>query len=654
MANAKRDAAVGRADNPSCAQKPRARARRWRPKSTRLLRAGFMAGAGLLALAPALATETITYAYDELGRLHQVAHSGSVNGGVSATYNLDLADNRTSVAVSVPVALPTLSIGNANATEGSAITFTVTRSSGTGSSSVIYGTSDGTARAGTDYTTASGTLNFVAGDTFKTFTVPTIDNALVDGNRNFTVNLSSASGATIATGQATGTVNDNDSPSLSISGGNTIEGGQITFTVTRSSGSGTSSVSYATSDGTAHAGADYTGTSNSLSFAAGDTAKTFTVSTNNDTIVNQPQSRNFTVNLSNASGATIGTGQATGTINDNDSPPSFSISPSTVSATEGQPLGFTVTRSGATTGTYTVTYATANGTAIAGNDYNANSATLTFAAAGSQPVTVTTIDDSLSEPNENFSVNLTGASGGATITPGQGTATGTIIDNEPSSLVLTVPSGGPVNLRSLATGYSNQSSVTFNLLSGSTVTGGAGGGAAIDTGSWPAGVTLALNVSGTVRGGGGNGGNGGSGTSFLPTAGGAGGDAIRCNANFAITVTGTVQSGGGGGGGAGGAVAPGVVIGGGGGGGGAPNGLGGVGGNGGGGGPTGGAGSPGTTSGGGAGGAGSAPPGGAGGTYATNGTGGGNNGAPPGFAGYAVRKNGTTCTLNGSVTGTVG
>lgn len=47
----------------------------------------------------ASAAETITYSYDAKGRLSQVAHTGSVNNGVVATYKFDAADNRSSVTV---------------------------------------------------------------------------------------------------------------------------------------------------------------------------------------------------------------------------------------------------------------------------------------------------------------------------------------------------------------------------------------------------------------------------------------------------------------------------------------------------------------------------------------------------------------------------
>ena len=45
--------------------------------------------------APALAAETISYSYDARGRLVQVARTGTVNNGVTTSYTLDKADNRT-------------------------------------------------------------------------------------------------------------------------------------------------------------------------------------------------------------------------------------------------------------------------------------------------------------------------------------------------------------------------------------------------------------------------------------------------------------------------------------------------------------------------------------------------------------------------------
>jgi YD repeat-containing protein len=54
----------------------------------------------LLTAAPAGASETISYGYDARGRLVQVARTGTVNNGVTTSYTLDKADNRTNKTTS--------------------------------------------------------------------------------------------------------------------------------------------------------------------------------------------------------------------------------------------------------------------------------------------------------------------------------------------------------------------------------------------------------------------------------------------------------------------------------------------------------------------------------------------------------------------------
>ena len=102
------------------------------------------------------------------------------------------------------------------------------------------------------------------------------DDAADEDAETFTVTLSTPSNATILDGTGTGTITDNDGvqpslPTLSIGDAPVGEGaGNAVFTVTLSEASTDEvTVAYATADGTAEAGTDYTSTSGTLTFSAG-------------------------------------------------------------------------------------------------------------------------------------------------------------------------------------------------------------------------------------------------------------------------------------------------------------------------------------------------------------------------------------------------
>ena len=289
-----------------------------------------------------------------------------------------------------------------------------------------YATVDGTATAGADYTTTSGTLSFTPGQTTKRVEVQTLPDTDQEGAESFTVRLSGATGATLTDGVATGTIlDDDDRPSLRIGDARVTEGGIAAFTVTLSSAAtGAVTVSYATVDGTATAGADYTTTSGTLSFTPGQTTKRVEVQTLPDT--DQEGAESFTVRLSGATGATLTDGVATGTILDNDEAPTITIGDARV--TEGGTAAFTVTLSSAATRAVTVSYATVDGTATAGADYTTTSGMLTFEVNGdrTQRVEVPTLEDDEAEETETFTVQLSALSGA---TVADGTGTGTITDN---------------------------------------------------------------------------------------------------------------------------------------------------------------------------------------------------------------------------------
>ena len=106
-----------------------------------------------------------------------------------------------------------MSIADAAASEedDSTINFVVTLDPASDESvTVDYATANGSAAAGDDYTAASGSLTFNAGDTTKTIQVSIIDDTVDDDNETLTVTLSNASGAEISDGQATGAITDGD------------------------------------------------------------------------------------------------------------------------------------------------------------------------------------------------------------------------------------------------------------------------------------------------------------------------------------------------------------------------------------------------------------------------------------------------------------
>ena len=195
--------------------------------------------------------------------------------------------------------------------------------------SVDYATSDGSATAPGDYSTTTGTLVVAAGATTGTIDIPVVGNTLHQLNRTFTLTLSNPTGVTLAQSVATGTIVDDDpAPVVSISNTSTPEGdsgltaAQFTVSLDAADGSPTT-VSYATTDGSAAAPGDYLAATGSVTIPAGSTSTSITVDVVGDTLYENDE--NFTVSLSNPTDATLGTATATGTIVNDDAPPVLSI-----------------------------------------------------------------------------------------------------------------------------------------------------------------------------------------------------------------------------------------------------------------------------------------------------------------------------------------
>ena len=337
-------------------------------------------------------------------------------------------------------------------------TITVNRTSGTdGAVTVDYATSDGTATAGSDYTSTSGTLSFANGQASASFNIPITQDTLDEPDETINLALSNATGGATIGAQATAVdtiVDDDPAPALSIDNVSMAEGNSGTqnfvFTVSLDAPSGkTVSVAYATADNTATAGSDYTATSGTLTFTPGQTSATISVPVAGDTTPESDET--FTVNLSSPTNATIAVGTGTGTILDDDSPGELQFASPAQSVSEGAgSITISVTRTGGSGGSVSVDYATAPGTASDGSDYVGTSGTLTWAAGDTAPKTITVpiMQDNTVEGNETFTVTLSNVTGGATIGP-EDTCTVDILDDDLLATGTAVPTASPWALLAL-------------------------------------------------------------------------------------------------------------------------------------------------------------------------------------------------------------
>jgi hypothetical protein len=364
-----------------------------------------------------------------------------------------------SYSAPVPVVPPTVSVADATATEGQALSFSVTLSKSYAEEvSVAYRTVEGTATSA-DYTPVSGNLVFKPGETTQTVVVQTTQDTLVETAKALTLHLETPTNATIATPDGVGTIVDDDVPGIRVSNATAGEGKPLTFSITLDAASPVPvSVAYQTVNDTAGA-SDFTAVAGTLTFGAGETSKTIEVATAADSVVEPNET--MILRLSSPVSATLAAADGVGTIVNTTVPPLPTLRVSDSSTTEGSQHIFTVSLSAASASPVTVDYQTANGTALAGSDYTANSGKLTFSPGEvSRTVAVTTIQDQVVEPTETFALRLAGPTG-ATIADGEGI--GTILDDDTATPALRVSDA------SVAEGGLLNFTVSLSAASNSTV-----------------------------------------------------------------------------------------------------------------------------------------------------------------------------------------
>jgi CSLREA domain-containing protein len=228
------------------------------------------------------------------------------------------------------VALPTitLAVSPSSVTEDGTtnLIYTFTRTGATTNAlTVNYGIT-GTANT-SDYTGATPgtgkTITFAANSATATLTIDPTADTIVEANETVALTLATGTGYTIGTTTAvTGTItNDDLLPNLNLSANQTIVEGNtnpqnVTYTVTLSKTSTqTITVQYATANGTAIAGSDYTSTSGTLTFNPGVTSQVINIPIVNDSL--NEANETFSLTLNSPTNASLGTSQTvTTTISD--------------------------------------------------------------------------------------------------------------------------------------------------------------------------------------------------------------------------------------------------------------------------------------------------------------------------------------------------
>ena len=219
--------------------------------------------------------------------------------------------------------LPLITVADTATTEapGATAVFAVAMSTAsTQPVTVDYVTTDGSATAAADYVAAGpATLTFNPGEVAKNIVVSVLDDALIESAETFNLVLSNPTRAAFGDASAVATINDDEgNPTLTVADANASEiDGTLEFTAVLSAASTVSvSVDYATADGTATAGSDYTAQSGTLVFAPGTTSQNVSIPLLDDQDLEFSES--FDLNLSNPSGVILGTTTALGTIGDDE------------------------------------------------------------------------------------------------------------------------------------------------------------------------------------------------------------------------------------------------------------------------------------------------------------------------------------------------
>lgn len=341
----------------------------------------------------------------------------------------------------------TLAVNSSSVSEGATASFTVSLSVASISDVTFqYATVSGSAAAGTDFTSTTGTGTILAGQLSTVITVPTAHTAgICAADRDFTLHLSSPSAnASLGVADGVGTIHDVDLPTVSVAAANAVEGSIINIPATLSVACPTKNVSitWSTSNATATAPSRYIAVaSQTNTIVAGQTSVNLPVTTVADAIYQGTQTLGVTI--SSPVNATLASASAVATINDDETVPTVSFASATLGVSEGDgAITLTVNQSGASAYATSIPYSV-NGasTASSGTDYTIAASPLTIAAGQtSASISITLVENATVETAETIVVVLgtpTDATLGATTTE-----TVTINDNDLGTFTISGITGG--------------------------------------------------------------------------------------------------------------------------------------------------------------------------------------------------------------------
>ncbi|MEZ5484048.1 MAG: Calx-beta domain-containing protein [Lysobacteraceae bacterium] len=323
--------------------------------------------------------------------------------------------------------------------EGTSATMTVTLDGNTQVDTLVTVDFSGTAALGTDFGsgdadggTAGIQVQVLAGSSSGSVQLDATADSLHEGDEPFTATVSAADFATIPLTPPSfaATITDGDALTFSIADASGAENiGNLDFTVSLNVPSTQAvSVTAMTANGTALAGADYTAVSTTVNFPAGSTSQAVSVPIIDDAVAESAET--FAVNLSNPSTGSIADANATGTIIDDESAPTVSLSLTPPSNTEGGGSFMVTANLSGPSGEDVVVTLNFGGTASFGTDYTVTDQDpgtpgiqiIIPAGSTSASVTVSPLVDNENEPDETIIVSIGSASGaGAAGAPGTGT-----------------------------------------------------------------------------------------------------------------------------------------------------------------------------------------------------------------------------------------